>query len=51
MLDDAMRAAARAGCHRITLLVDDASAAATRLYARRGFVPRERFVAAWLGAL
>lgn len=48
LLDDAMQVAASAGCHRMTLLVDDASAAAARLYAVRGFVPRERFVAAWL---
>lgn len=48
LLDDAMQVAVSAGCHRMTLLVDDASAAAARLYAVRGFVPRERFVAAWL---
>jgi predicted N-acetyltransferase YhbS len=48
LLDDAMQTAAAFGCRRMTLLVDDASPAATRLYATRGFAMRERFAAAWL---
>jgi ribosomal protein S18 acetylase RimI-like enzyme len=48
LTDDAIHMAALGGCHRMTLLVEHTSAAAMRIYAARGFAPREHFIAAWL---
>lgn len=51
LLDQAMAQAAAAGCRTMTLLVEAASPAATRLYASRGFSHRAGFLAAWLARL
>ncbi len=48
LVDAALARAAAAGCSRMTLLVDEASAHARRLYDARGFTPAGWFLAASL---
>jgi ribosomal protein S18 acetylase RimI-like enzyme len=48
LLDEALVRSAGAGHRRLTLLVDGSSAAATRLYASRGFSPAASFLSGWV---
>ena len=49
LLDASMDRAVAAGSRRMTLLVEESSPAAMRLYGSRGFTRQATFVAGWLG--